>query len=120
MELGDRLVSVNGEEVEGLEWPLVSKMLELTEDDGVANLGFFRDQVAHAACTHPSAPSGAAPRESDELVAVVSGKKTLFCQGAAGTQGDLAATGGRGRTLGAMEYEPAKCWPSWRGVTLIG
>ena len=64
VELGDRLVSVNGEEVEGLEWPLVSKMLELTEDDSVTNLGFFRDQVSHAACTPqhpPRAPSGATP-----------------------------------------------------------
>ena len=53
VELGDRLVSVNGVEIDGLEWPLVSKMLEITEDDGVTNLGFFCDQVAQDACTHP-------------------------------------------------------------------
>jgi len=58
VELGDRLVSVNGVEIDGLEWPLVSKMLEITEDDGVTNLGFFCDQVAQDACTHPCLPGG--------------------------------------------------------------
>ena len=46
VELGDRLISVNGEEVEALDWTLVSKMLEITEDEGVTRLGFYRDQVA--------------------------------------------------------------------------
>ena len=51
-------MSVNGVEIDGLEWPLVSKMLEITEDDGVTNLGFFCDQVAQDACTHPCLPGG--------------------------------------------------------------
>jgi hypothetical protein len=33
-------------------------MLEITEDDGVTNLGFFCDQVAQDACTHPCLPGG--------------------------------------------------------------
>ena len=40
------------------------------------------------------------PRKIDVLVAGISGEKKIFCQGEAGPQGDLAATGWRGGTLG--------------------
>ena len=98
VELGDRLVSVNGVEIDGLEWPLVSKMLEVTEDDGVTNLGFFCDQVAR--CVHAPLPArgsdnACSMREIMTPFLLHAGEKAIFCHGNAGHKEDLAEKGRR-------------------------